>query len=147
MPQEIGRVLLNLLSNAFYAVGERTERLRSSDEVYHPEVRVSTVSLSRYVALSVGDNGTGIPATVRERIFEPFFTTKATGQGTGLGLSISYDIVKAHGGEMKVETEEERHVHVHAPAADRIKKRSRLLPERLLKRKLVGLLQVLGERV
>ena len=108
VPQEIGRVLLNLLSNAFYAVGERTERLRSSDEVYHPEVRVSTVSLSRYVALSVGDNGTGIPATVRERIFEPFFTTKATGQGTGLGLSISYDIVKAHGGEMKVETEEGR---------------------------------------
>ena len=101
-------VLLNLLSNAFYAVGERAERLRSSDEVYHPEVRVSTVSLSRYVALSVGDNGTSIPATVRERIFEPFFTTKATGQGTGLGLSISYDIVKAHGGEMKVETEEGR---------------------------------------
>lgn len=105
VPQDIGRVLLNLLSNAFYAVAERAGQVRSSDEIYHPEVRISTISLSRYVAVSVGDNGTGIPPEVRDRIFEPFFTTKATGQGTGLGLSISYEIVKAHGGEMKVETE------------------------------------------
>ncbi|MEO7446261.1 MAG: two-component regulator propeller domain-containing protein [Ferruginibacter sp.] len=125
IPQDIGRVILNLLTNAFYAVDEKK---KSGIENYEPTVTIST---SRYpfvglvpslpiaigteragvgleglgeVRIKVTDNGNGIPQKVLDKIFQPFFTTKPTGQGTGLGLSLSYDIVKAHGGELKVET-------------------------------------------
>jgi len=102
MPQEIGRVILNLINNAFYAVSERK---KAGEPGYEPTVEVSTQKSGNIFEISVRDNGTGIPHKVVEKIFQPFFTTKPTGQGTGLGLSLSYDIVKAHGGEIKVETE------------------------------------------
>jgi two-component system, NtrC family, sensor kinase len=103
MPQEMGRVLLNLINNAFYAVNERK---KNAGEGYEPLVTVSTRKLGDKIEISVADNGTGIPDKVKEKIFQPFFTTKPTGQGTGLGLSLSYDIVKAHGGELRMETKE-----------------------------------------
>lgn len=103
--QDIGRVLLNLINNAFYAVGERA-KMHEAD--YKPIVTVSTTTTplqgGRGVEISVKDNGSGIPEAIKDKIFQPFFTTKPTGSGTGLGLSLSYDIVKAHGGELKVET-------------------------------------------
>ena len=102
-PQEIGRVILNLINNAFYAVAERK---RNSPEAYDPKVTVTTKKKDNTILIIVKDNGTGIPQKVVDKIFQPFFTTKPTGQGTGLGLSLSYDIVKAHGGELKVETKE-----------------------------------------
>jgi len=125
IPQDIGRVLLNLINNAFYAVNERAKLLtppppeggikeRGTD--YKPTVIVKTSSWNppsgaspglsggRGALISVIDNGSGIPSHIIDKIFQPFFTTKPTGQGTGLGLSLSYDIVKAHGGELKVET-------------------------------------------
>lgn len=101
--QELGRVLLNLINNAFYAV---TDRKNASKEEYEPLVQVITSRSGDWVEIKVKDNGKGIPASVKEKIFQPFFTTKPTGQGTGLGLSISYDIVKAHGGELLVESKE-----------------------------------------
>jgi signal transduction histidine kinase len=101
IPQDIGRVLLNLYTNAFYAVNER-RKLEGAG--YEPTVSVSTKKSGNQVSITVSDNGTGIPQKVVDKIFQPFFTTKPTGQGTGLGLSLSYDIVKAHGGEIKVET-------------------------------------------
>jgi len=103
IPQDIGRVLLNLYNNAFYAV---TEKKKSADELYQPTVSVSTKKLDNKITIAVKDNGNGIPQKVVDKIFQPFFTTKPTGQGTGLGLSLSYDIVKAHGGEIKVNTKE-----------------------------------------
>ena len=103
IPQDIGRVLLNLFNNAFYAV---TEKVKLKPGAYEPTVTVSTKKIGSKIEVRVGDNGNGIPANVKEKIFQPFFTTKPTGQGTGLGLSLSYDIVKAHGGELKVETRE-----------------------------------------
>lgn len=105
VPQDIGRVLLNLVNNAFYAVSEKKKR---GDSNYEPTVTVKTVSIqgSRDVEITVTDNGDGIPQKNLDKIFQPFFTTKPTGQGTGLGLSLSYDIIKAHGGEMKVESKE-----------------------------------------
>jgi signal transduction histidine kinase len=105
IPQEIGRVLLNLYNNAFYAVNER---LRQSlpDIHYEPTVSVATKKIENHVLITVTDNGNGIPQKIIDKIFQPFFTTKPTGQGTGLGLSLSYDIVKANGGEIKVETKE-----------------------------------------
>jgi signal transduction histidine kinase len=103
IPQEIGRVVLNLINNAFYAVNERK---KANEEGYEPQVAVSTKREDGNVSIVVSDNGTGIPEKVIEKIFQPFFTTKPSGQGTGLGLSLSYDIVKAHGGELKVETRE-----------------------------------------
>ncbi len=107
VPQDIGRVLLNLINNAFYAVAEaENSRLKPESADFKPLVRVSTNKLDDKVELRVSDNGMGIPDNIREKIFQPFFTTKPTGQGTGLGLSLSYDIVKAHGGELKVETKE-----------------------------------------
>ncbi|MFB3131272.1 MAG: ATP-binding protein [Rhodothermales bacterium] len=104
-PQEMGRVLLNLLNNAFYAVYER--RL-AGDGTFEPSVRVSTRALGNTVEIRVEDNGGGIPEAIRDRIFEPFFTTKPTGSGnTGLGLSLSYEIVtQGHGGTLSVESEE-----------------------------------------
>jgi len=101
--QDIGRVILNLINNAFYAV---TLRHSKGDSGYEPTVIVSTKNLGDKIEISVKDNGTGIPEHIKEKIFQPFFTTKPTGQGTGLGLSLSYDIVKVHGGELKVETKE-----------------------------------------
>jgi signal transduction histidine kinase len=103
IPQDIGRVILNLITNAFYAVAEKKKQ---QPEDYEPTVSVSTKKLNGKVEVSVKDNGNGIPQKVLDKIFQPFFTTKPTGQGTGLGLSLSYDIVKAHGGELKVETKE-----------------------------------------
>jgi signal transduction histidine kinase/ligand-binding sensor domain-containing protein len=103
VPQDIGRVLLNLINNAFYAVYERKKQIGDG---YEPIVLVSTQKINGKVEIKVADNGNGIPQKILDKIFQPFFTTKPTGQGTGLGLSLSYDIVKAHGGEMKVETKE-----------------------------------------
>ena len=103
IPQDIGRVVLNLINNAFYAVDEKK---KSSVENYEPTVTVSTKKSGDKVFISVEDNGNGIPQKIVDKIFQPFFTTKPTGQGTGLGLSLAYDIVKAHGGELKVETKE-----------------------------------------
>jgi signal transduction histidine kinase len=114
IPQDIGRVILNLITNAFYAVNEKNASTSSATQKYEPTVTVSTKLIippsgrqSGAVLISVADNGNGIPKGVVDKIFQPFFTTKPTGQGTGLGLSMSYDIVKAHGGELKVETKEE----------------------------------------
>ncbi|MBI1342042.1 MAG: hypothetical protein GC171_03800 [Terrimonas sp.] len=101
--QDIGRVILNLINNAFYAVDEKKKR---GVEGYEPTVSVSTKKVGNKVEIKVSDNGSGIPESVKEKIFQPFFTTKPTGSGTGLGLSLSYDIVKAHGGELKVESGE-----------------------------------------
>ena len=103
MPQDIGRVLLNLYNNAFYAVAEKNQQFPAG---YEPEVSVRSKRMGNKIEISVKDNGNGIPQKVLDKIFQPFFTTKPTGQGTGLGLSLSYDIVKAHGGELKVETKE-----------------------------------------
>lgn len=100
-PQEIGRVLLNLINNAFYAVNERS---KASPNSYHPHVNVTTSWQKSGVEVRVSDNGFGIPEPIRDKIFQPFFTTKPTGKGTGLGLSLSYDIVKAHGGKLEMES-------------------------------------------
>lgn len=104
--QDISRVLLNLINNAFYSVTVRANESKLKGTEYKPHVIVSTLHLSKYVTLTIRDNGTGIPQAIREKIFEPFFTTKPSGEGIGLGLSLSYDLVKAHGGEMKFESEE-----------------------------------------
>jgi signal transduction histidine kinase/ketosteroid isomerase-like protein len=98
IPQDIGRVILNLITNGFYAVNEKKQK----DEDYKPIVSVSTKKIGDYLEIKVTDNGNGIPKEVVDKIFQPFFTTKPTGQGTGLGLSLSYDIVKAHGGSLTV---------------------------------------------
>jgi signal transduction histidine kinase len=106
MPQDIGRVLLNLINNAFYAVNEKKKKLlESGDDSFKPMVKLKTQNLGNCVEISVADNGGGIPEHIKDKIFQPFFTTKPTGQGTGLGLSLSYDIVKAHGGELKVKSQ------------------------------------------
>ncbi|WP_167616830.1 ATP-binding protein [Maribellus sediminis] len=99
VPQDIGRVLLNLINNAFFAVNEKS-KLQASG--YKPQVIVSTKRDGNRVEIRVIDNGPGIPDSIKEKIFQPFFTTKPTGQGTGLGLSLSYDIVKAHGGTLEI---------------------------------------------
>ncbi|MBK8607789.1 MAG: HAMP domain-containing histidine kinase [Chitinophagaceae bacterium] len=104
LSQDVGRVILNLLTNAFYVVNEKREM---NIEGYEPTVSVSTKKMNDIVEIRVNDNGNGIPQKVLDKIFQPFFTTKPTGQGTGLGLSLSYDIVtKGHGGELKAETKE-----------------------------------------
>jgi two-component system NtrC family sensor kinase len=100
---DIGRVIRNLINNAFYAVDEKKKQISDG---YEPTVSVSTKKNNGKVEIRVKDNGNGIPQKVVDKIFQPFFTTKPTGQGTGLGLSLSYDIVKAHGGEIKLETKE-----------------------------------------
>jgi C4-dicarboxylate-specific signal transduction histidine kinase len=101
VPQDIGRVLLNLINNAYYTVNEKKKIKQNG---YEPTVTVTTVRDDGKVKIKVRDNGNGIPPKILDKIFQPFFTTKPTGQGTGLGLSLAYDIVKAHGGEIKVET-------------------------------------------
>jgi len=108
VPQEIGRVILNLINNAFYAVNEKKRHAStgSAPDGYEPVVTVSTRKTIDKILISVKDNGIGIPQKAMDKIFQPFFTTKPTGQGTGLGLSLAYDIVKAHGGELMVKTKE-----------------------------------------
>jgi signal transduction histidine kinase len=103
IPQDIGRVILNLINNAFYVVDEKSKQNIAG---YEPTVEVSTKKEGYKVLIAVKDNGNGIPQKILDKIFQPFFTTKPTGQGTGLGLSLSYDMVKAHGGELKVKTKE-----------------------------------------
>jgi signal transduction histidine kinase len=118
VPQDIGRVILNLITNAFYAVNASLPARAGKDGIeslgkekakqgiagFEPTVSVTTGKEGNKVLVSVKDNGNGIPEHIKEKIFQPFFTTKPTGQGTGLGLSLSYDIVKAHGGEIKLNT-------------------------------------------
>ena len=107
IPQDIGRVILNLITNAFYAVKEKKVQCQSElVEDYEPTVSVSTKKNGDKVLIGVKDNGNGIPQKALDKIFQPFFTTKPAGSGTGLGLSLSYDIVKVHGGEIKVKTKE-----------------------------------------
>jgi signal transduction histidine kinase len=108
IPQDIGRVILNLITNAFYATSEKqkAESLKPGHNKYEPLVIIQTKKTDSKIAIRVTDNGNGMPQKVLDKIFQPFFTTKPTGQGTGLGLSLSYDIIKAHGGELKVETKE-----------------------------------------
>jgi len=108
IPQDIGRVLLNLYNNAFYAVSLPLSGNTglASDYKHDPTIWVRTKKEGDKVFITVKDNGPGIPQKVLDKIFQPFFTTKPTGQGTGLGLSLAYDIVKAHGGEIKVETKD-----------------------------------------
>jgi two-component system NtrC family sensor kinase len=102
VPQDMGRVLLNLFNNAFYAVREKQ---KTAIQGYPPTVTVTTRRLQTTTEIRVRDNGTGIPDDVKEKIFQPFFTTKPTGQGTGLGLSLSYDIISAQGGTLMVKTQ------------------------------------------
>jgi signal transduction histidine kinase len=113
IPQDIGRVILNLITNAFYVVNEKQKQLASTSSAssYEPIVMVSTKTVKPPsgglgVEIRVADNGKGIPQKVLDKLLQPFFTTKPTGQGTGLGLSLSYDIIKAHGGELLVETKD-----------------------------------------
>jgi signal transduction histidine kinase len=103
VPQDIGRVILNLINNAFYAVSEKQ---KVEGIGYEPTVTVSTKKLNNEVEIKVSDNGNGIPKNILDKIYQPFFTTKPAGQGTGLGLSLSYDIIKSHGGEIHVEAKE-----------------------------------------
>jgi signal transduction histidine kinase/ligand-binding sensor domain-containing protein len=103
IPQDFGRVVLNLLTNAFYVVNEKK---KSVIEGYEPTVSITTKKENDKIIIQVSDNGNGMPKEIMDKVFQPFFTTKPTGQGTGLGLSLSYDIItKAHGGELKVESE------------------------------------------
>jgi signal transduction histidine kinase len=102
--QDISRVILNLINNAFDAVRER--EIEGKTPNYKPSVTLTTQQINNMISISIKDNGEGIPQNIQEKIFEPFFTTKPAGQGTGLGLSLSYDIVKAHGGEMNLKTKE-----------------------------------------
>lgn len=104
VPQDIGRVLLNLINNAFFAVYEKS---KENIDGYRPEVVITTKKTDNKIEIRVKDNGNGIPEEIKEKIFQPFFTTKPTGEGTGLGLSLSYDIItKGHGGEIKLKTKE-----------------------------------------
>ncbi len=103
VPQDIGRVLLNLFNNAFYATQQKAKTAVN----YKPEVIVDTSFTDTFLVIRVKDNGTGIPEEIQDKILQPFFTTKPTGEGTGLGLSLSYDIVvKGHGGKIEIESEE-----------------------------------------
>jgi len=105
VPQDIGRVLLNLFTNAFYATQQKVKN--QGGDNYKPVVKIDTKINNRYIEITVGDNGTGIPEDIKEKVLQPFFTTKPTGEGTGLGLSLSYDIVvKGHNGKIEVNSEE-----------------------------------------
>ncbi|MGQ2983178.1 ATP-binding protein [Flavobacterium sp.] len=107
IPQDLGRVLLNLFTNAFYATQQKSLQLQSSGDVYKPVLTVTTMQIGNEIEIRVRDNGTGIPEEIQDKILQPFFTTKPTGEGTGLGLSLSYDIVvKGHGGTIDIESEE-----------------------------------------
>ena len=103
VPQDLLRVLLNLISNGFYAADKRAKE--ASDPAFKPSLKVMTHDLGTEVEVRVRDNGTGIPPELRERLFQPFFTTKPTGEGTGLGLSISWDIItQQHGGTITADS-------------------------------------------
>ncbi|RZJ64520.1 MAG: histidine kinase [Flavobacterium sp.] len=102
IPQDVGRVLLNLITNAFYATQERA---KSEGVNFKPKVEISTSAVGNTVEIKVKDNGNGIPEAIKEKIFQPFFTTKPTGEGTGLGLSLAYDIAKVHGGSIAVDSQ------------------------------------------
>ena len=104
VPQDIGRVLLNLYNNAFYSVKQKFKEQDAASPAYEPTVFVRTEHIGNKVQISIKDNGMGISKKILDKIYQPFFTTKPTGEGTGLGLSLSYDIIKAHGGEIKIET-------------------------------------------
>jgi two-component system, NtrC family, sensor kinase len=115
IPQDLGRVLLNLINNAFYAVNQRQQHQHQQQlskslkllESYTPTVTVTTQQIDNQIIIKVKDNGTGMPESVKVKIFQPFFSTKPTGEGTGLGLSLAYDIVtKGHGGKLAVESTE-----------------------------------------
>ena len=111
VPQDIGRVVLNLITNAFYACNEKKkqgEEKASSLNEFQPTVNVITKKEKSQIEIKVSDNGNGIEKHIIDKIFQPFFTTKPTGQGTGLGLSLSYDIIKAHGGTLKVNSEPDK---------------------------------------
>ena len=111
VPQDIGRVILNLINNAFYSISEKQKGLISPQRgiMYEPTVTVSTKKVKDKIEIRIKDNGNGIPQKVLDKIFQPFFTTKPTGQGTGLGLSLAYDIItRGHGGELKVENREQQ---------------------------------------
>jgi signal transduction histidine kinase len=102
VPQDIGRVLLNLLTNAFYEVNEKR---KTETAEYKPMVKISTRQSGNHIQIEVSDNGRGIPDDIKKKIFQPFFTTKPTGKGTGLGLSLSYDIItKEHNGEIIIDS-------------------------------------------
>ena len=125
LPQDITRALLNLISNGFYAVTKRKAEMNGG--AYEPTLTAATKNLGDRVAITIRDNGTGIPPEVKEKMFNPFFTTKPAGEGTGLGLSISHDIVvKQHGGSIEVDTQPGKftEIRVILPRA------AALLPER-----------------
>jgi signal transduction histidine kinase len=107
IPQDMGRTLLNILNNAFYAVHEKKA---NADPSYNPTIRVTTKLVEKgkkWVHIVIRDNGNGIPEDIRDKIFQPFFTTKPTGKGTGLGLSLSYDIItQGHGGQLNLDSKE-----------------------------------------
>ncbi len=104
VPQDVGRVLLNLFNNAFYAVNQK---LKTTPTGYKPEVAVTTYKDKKHVVVKVRDNGNGIPEAIKDKIMQPFFTTKPTGEGTGLGLSLSYDIIaKGHNGQIDINSKE-----------------------------------------
>ncbi len=106
VPQEIGRVVLNIINNGLFAVKEKQSD--SNDDAYKPTIWVSTKASKNKILITIRDNGNGIPDAIKDKIFQPFFTTKASGDGTGLGLSMSYDIIKAHNGELQVESEDKK---------------------------------------
>ena len=111
VPQDVGRVIMNLITNALYAVNEKKQKVANhelSTIDYEPTISISTKKINNYVEIRVSDNGNGISPDIIDKIFQPFFTTKPTGQGTGLGLSLAYDIMKAHAGELIVETQQEK---------------------------------------
>jgi two-component system NtrC family sensor kinase len=115
VPQEMGRLLINLYTNAFYAVSEKK---KLTSEPYEPTVTVTTKKINNMIEIKIRDNGTGIPEGIADKIFQPFFTTKLTGEGTGLGLSLSYEIVDAHGGKITVESVPGNYTEfvIHLPA-------------------------------
>jgi len=101
--QDLGRVILNVITNAFHSVRQKSE---NNADNYQPTISIDTIKKDNNIEISISDNGTGIPESIKNKIFQPFFTTKPTGQGTGLGLSMSYDIIKAHGGVIKIDSNE-----------------------------------------
>jgi signal transduction histidine kinase len=107
--QDIGRVILNLITNSFYAIDEKKKKIGGD---YTPTLSVTTKRINNKIEIIIWDNGNGIPKKLIDKVFQPFFTTKPTGEGTGLGLSLSYDIIKAHGGELKINTEENKFTEI-----------------------------------